>query len=70
MYLLNGIDANVSMSRNIRVEDFSEESDLRGIEWVGEGNLEVKVENTSLIRAAYRACTTRKERISEFFIFK
>ncbi len=51
--LLNRIDANVPMSAYIRMEDSSQEPDLRRVKRVGEGDLQVEVEDATLIGTAY-----------------
>ena len=54
--LLDGVDADVAVSADVRVEDPGQESNLRRVEGVGERDLEVEVKNSALVGAADRAC--------------
>lgn len=53
--LLDGVDADVAVSADVRVEDPGQESNLRRVEGVGERDLEVEVKNSALVGAADRA---------------
>ena len=54
--LLNGINANVSVSADVGVKYSSQEPDLWWIERVGEWNLEVEVEDATFVGTAYGSC--------------
>ena len=54
--LLNGINANVSMSADVWVKNSCQEPDFRWIEGVGEWNLKVEVEDATFIGTSHRSC--------------
>ena len=53
--LLYGVDADVAVPAHVGMEDPGEEADLRRVEGVGEGHLQVQEEIAALVGAAHRA---------------
>ena len=51
--LLDRINTNVPVSADVRVEDSRQEPDLRRVKRVREGDLQIKVEYSTLIGAAH-----------------
>ena len=52
--LLDGVDADVAVSADVRVEDPGQEPDFRGVKGIRERDFQVEVKNSALVGAAHR----------------